>query len=306
MPNYIYGPVPSRRLGRSLGVDLVPFKTCTYDCIYCQLGRTTVKTCERKEWVPVEGILSQVKEALDSNPDYITLAGSGEPSLHSGMTDIISGIKQMASVPIAVLTNGSLLWDEDMAASIMDADLVIPSLDAYNQESFEQVNRPHEDITFDRMVNGLVKFRKIFPGKFWLEVFLLDGITGNSGEVEKMAAIAREINSDRIQLNTVARPPAESYAKAVPMDRMEQFVEVFGDNCEMITHFAGMHEKPDLEARRKQVLDLLMRRPCTLDDIANGLGIHRNEVVKYAEALASEGSVVKKIKDGKTFYEATR
>jgi len=306
MPNYIYGPVPSRRLGRSLGVDLVPFKTCTYDCIYCQLGRTTVKTCERKEWVPIEGILTQVRKALDSNPDYITLAGSGEPSLHSGMADIISGIKRMASVPIAVLTNGSLLWVEDMAASIMDADLVIPSLDAYDQATFEQVNRPHEDITFDRMVNGLVEFKKTFPGKFWLEVFLLDGITGSLGEVEKMAEIAKEINPDRIQLNTVARPPAESYAKAVPMDKMEQFVEVFGDSCEMITHFTGMHENSDLEARRKQVLDLLMRRPCTLDDIANGLGIHRNEVVKYAEELTSEGSVVKEIKDGKTFYEARR
>ena len=267
MPTYIYGPVPSRRLGRSLGVDLAPFKTCTYDCIYCQLGRTTLKTCERKEWVPIDDVLSQVKSALPSNPDYITISGSGEPTLHSGIGDVINGTKQITDIPVAVLTNGSLLWDDDLTSALMNADLVTPSLDAYDQETFEYVNKPHRDISFEKMVSGLVEFRRAFPGKIWLEVFLLDGVTGTVPGVEKLAKIVEMIDPDRIQLNTVARPPAESYAIAVPMVMMEQFVEVFGDNCEVITRFSGTHKTSDFDTRRQQVLDLLMRRHCTLDDI---------------------------------------
>jgi len=306
MPTYIYGPVPSRRLGRSLGVDLAPFKTCTYDCIYCQLGRTTLKTCERKEWVPIDDVLSQVKSALPSNPDYITISGSGEPTLHSGIGDVINGIKQMTDIPVAVLTNGSLLWDDDLVSALMNADLVTPSLDAYDQETFEYVNKPHRDISFEKMVSGLVEFRRAFPRKIWLEVFLLDGVTGTVPGVEKLAKIVEMIDPDRIQLNTVARPPAESYAIAVPMVMMEQFVEVFGDNCEVITHFSGTHKTSDFDTRRQQVLDLLMRRPCTLEDISNGLGLHRNEVLKYVEELTSEGSIVKEMKEGKAYYEAKR
>ena len=173
MSGYVFGPVPSRRLGRSLGVDLVPHKTCSYDCIYCQLGATTCKTTERKEWVPLDDVLEQLKAKLSTAPDYITLSGSGEPTLYSRAEELIDRIKAMTDVPVAVLTNGSLLWQEEVRRQFMKADLVIPSLDAGDEGMFRLVNRPHEDVTFERMLAGLVDFRREFRGAYWLEVFVL-------------------------------------------------------------------------------------------------------------------------------------
>jgi wyosine [tRNA(Phe)-imidazoG37] synthetase (radical SAM superfamily) len=166
MSSQIFGPVPSRRLGRSLGVDLVPLKTCTYDCIYCQLGRTTCKTMERKEWVPLDGVLESLKEKLSSKPDYITLSGSGEPTLYSRIDKLIDQIKAMTDVPVAVLTNGSLLSHEDVRKQLMAADLVIPSLDAGDEAMFRLINRPHEEISFPQMLDGLIDFAAIFAESF--------------------------------------------------------------------------------------------------------------------------------------------
>jgi len=174
---YIFGPVPSRRLGRSLGIDLVPFKTCTYDCIYCQLGRTTNKTMQRKEWVPTNIVINQLKAKLSSKPDYITLSGSGEPTLFSRLEELIPKIKGITDIPVAMLTNGSLLWLPEVRNALKSADMVVPSLDAGSSQIFQYVNRPHPDITFSKMLQGLVEFRKDYGGQYWLEVFLLAGVT---------------------------------------------------------------------------------------------------------------------------------
>ena len=169
---HIFGPVPSRRLGRSLGVDLVPFKTCTYDCIYCQLGRTINKTIQRKEWVPIDNVINQLKGKLKSKPDYITLSGSGEPTLFLRLEELIARIKSITDIPVAVLTNGSLLWLPEVRKALKSADMVVPSLDAGSSQIFQYVNRPHSDITFSKMLDGLVKFRDEYNGKYWLEVFV--------------------------------------------------------------------------------------------------------------------------------------
>jgi wyosine [tRNA(Phe)-imidazoG37] synthetase (radical SAM superfamily) len=163
---YVYGPVPSRRLGRSLGVDLVPFKTCPYDCLYCQLGRTTNKTIDPREYAPVDGVLDELGERLCAGPrpDFIGLAGSGEPTLHAGLGEIIAGIKVRSSVPVAVLTNGSLLWRPEVRAGLAHADVVLPSLDAGSPWIFERVNRPHHDVSFERMVDGLSVFSHVSTG----------------------------------------------------------------------------------------------------------------------------------------------
>ncbi|MCK4625431.1 MAG: radical SAM protein, partial [Phycisphaerae bacterium] len=171
--SYIFGPVPSRRLGRSLGVDLVPFKTCSYDCIYCQLGRTTNKTIQRKEWVPLDDVVAELKTNLSSQPDYITLSGSGEPTLYSRTGELIDRIKAVTDVPVAVLTNGSLLWNQEVCAQLMNADLIVPSLDAGDEMMFRAVNRPHEDISFEKMLKGLIEFRREYQGQYWLEVMFL-------------------------------------------------------------------------------------------------------------------------------------
>jgi wyosine [tRNA(Phe)-imidazoG37] synthetase (radical SAM superfamily) len=302
--SHVFGPVPSRRLGRSLGVDLVPFKTCTYDCIYCQLGRTTRKTVERREWFPLDEVLDEVESSLASTPDYITLSGSGEPALYSRIGELIAGIKRMTEVPVAVLTNGSLLTDAEGRAGLASADLVIPSLDAGDAAAFRYVNRPHRDIDFDAMVEGLVALRREHPGPLWLEVFLLGGVTAMPAEVAKIAEIAGRIDPDRVQLNTVTRPPAESYAYPVPREEMERLASTFGERAEVIADYRGTHQRPEFAARREDVLDLLRRRPCTTGDIANGLGVHRNEVVKHIEELMARGALATEDSNGEVYYKA--
>ena len=285
---YVYGPVPSRRLGRSLGVDLVPFKTCTYDCIYCQLGRTTHKTTQRKEWVPFDTVIDQVKGKLESKPDYITLSGSGEPTLHSRIGEVISKIKEMTDIPIAVLTNGSSLWLPEVRRSLRAADLVLPSLDAGSDYLYRYINRPHPDIPFGKMLEGLVKFRDEYAGKYWLEILLLGGVTTVETQVNALAHAIKLIGPDKVHVNTVSRPPVEDFAMAVPPERLKEITSQLSEKAEIIAAKPGIHEQCETSARSQDILALLRRRPCSVEDIALGLGLHRNAVVKCIEQLCSQ------------------
>ncbi|NSW55294.1 MAG: radical SAM protein [Armatimonadetes bacterium] len=303
----VFGPVPSRRLGRSLGVDLVPYKTCSYDCTYCQLGRTTCKTVRRAEYVPTDRVLADLREAVESGPapDYITLSGSGEPTLHSGLEDVIAGIRSISDVPVAVLTNGSLLWDPAVAEAVSRADLVLPSLDAGDAETFQAVNRPHPGISFPHMVQGLIDFRQRYGGQIWLEVFLLAGITSSPVQVAKIAALAARIEPDRVQINTIARPPAEPDARGVSLEELYVLAELFTGTVEVVADHPLPAASALGETGADRVLDLLRRRPCTLDDIAAGLAMHRNEVLKYTDRLVREGAIAMREVGGKTFFAAT-
>lgn len=300
----IFGPVPSRRLGRSLGVDLVPFKTCTYDCIYCQLGRTTNKTLQRKEWLPFDEIISQLKEKLHLKPDYITLSGSGEPTLFLRCGELINKIKEITNIPVAVLTNGSLLWLPEVRKSLLEADVVIPSLDAGSDRLFQYVNRPHQDISFDKMLDGLVKFRNEYEGKYWLEVFLLAGVTTTKMEINRLKTCISSIQPNKVQVNTVTRPPAESFAEPVPKELLESLAAQLFEHSEVIADYRGVHEKQEFTSQRDDVLTLLKRRPCTVEDIASGLGLHRNEVLKYIEELSVQGKIERKQGPAQLYYKA--
>jgi wyosine [tRNA(Phe)-imidazoG37] synthetase (radical SAM superfamily) len=287
MNAYVFGPVPSRRLGRSLGVDLVPLKTCSFDCIYCQLGRTTRRTVERQQWVPLEQVLSQVQAKLATRPDYITLSGSGEPTLFTPLDRVIDGIRAMTDIPIAVLTNGSLLGNSTVQQELQQADLVIPSLDAGNESTFRLVNRPHHEITFGQMLAGLVSFRSRFRGQVWLEILLVDPYTTSHPELEDLRRCAEMIQPDRVQLNTVTRPPAESRARSVAADKLAQIARTFRPPAEVIAeHQADGEYSP--ACGREEILDLLRRRPCTIADIAAGLKMHPAEIVKLVESLSRE------------------
>jgi len=301
--NYIFGPVPSRRLGRSLGVDLVPFKTCSYDCVYCQLGRTTNKSIERKEWVPLGDVINQLKGRLSSKPDYITLSGSGEPTLFSKLGELISGIKELTNIPIAVLTNGSLLWLPEVREELKSADLVVPSLDAGSSEVFQYVNRPNPGITFDKMIQGLIDFRKIFSGQYWLEVFLLNEVTTSQTEIDKLKNCISAIEPDLVQVNTVTRPPAEDFAQSVPKKQLEEITAQLYSKAEVIADYRNVHKEENFSAKREDIITLLERRPCSIDDIATGLSLHRNEVVKYIEELSSEGKIEAKKQNQKLYYK---
>ena len=305
---YLYGPVPSRRLGLSLGVDLVPFKTCTYDCIYCQLGRTTPKTAERREYLPMADILGEVEQKLADGPvpDYVTLAGSGEPTLHERIGELIGEIKKLTYIPIAVLTNGSLLWQREVQDALMEADLVLPSLDAGDEHLFRYVNRPHREITFDQMVSGLAEFTRRFSKPVWLEVFLMAGVTGILAEVEKIAALARQIQPQRVQLNTVSRPPSEEFARPVSWEQMQEFATLFDGKAEVISEDDKPRSPVWHEATDADILALLNRRPCTVHGVSTGLGLHVAETAKRLQALIEAGSVTT-VRNNKTlFYEAVR
>jgi wyosine [tRNA(Phe)-imidazoG37] synthetase (radical SAM superfamily) len=304
MNSCIFGPVPSRRLGRSLGVDTVPFKTCTYDCIYCQLGRTTCKTVDRTEWVPLEEVVAELQKELYLRPDYITLSGSGEPTLYSRLGELIDRIKATTHVPVAVLTNGSLLWREDVRHDLARADLVMPSLDAGRQAAFRAVNRPHEQITFAMMLDGLIEFRRHFQGRCWLEVFLLAEYNDTEDEMADLARAVDRIQPDRVQLNTVCRPPAEKAAVAVPDERLDDLAGTFRPRAEVLRCSRGVHPPAEFAPRRAEILGLLKRRPCSIEEIASGLSLHPNEVVKRLEQLAAEGLVTPPRSAGDRFYEA--
>jgi wyosine [tRNA(Phe)-imidazoG37] synthetase (radical SAM superfamily) len=293
-------------LGRSLGIDLVPFKTCTYDCIYCQLGRTTNKTLERKKYVAAKEVLAELERKLaeEDIPDYIGLAGSGEPTLNSGIGDLIGKIKDLTDIPVAVLTNGSLLWMSEVQNALMAADLVLPSLDAGDEHLFRYVNRPHGNLSLEKMVDGIAAFTKRFRGEVWLEILLLAGVTGIPSEVKKIATLAKRIGPARVQLNTVSRPPAEDFAFPLSTDQMLALKDIFPREVDIISYGerSGTQVSAFSKAREADILALLRRRPCTSVDVASGLGLHVNEALKHLEALIKGGKVNSVVTGGRSFY----
>ena len=301
----VFGPVASRRLGRSLGIDLVPFKTCTYDCIYCQLGRTTDKTIRRKPYVPVAEVISELKERLKRPDfDYITLSGSGEPTLHTQLGEIIPRIRKLTNIPVAVLTNGSLLCEPEVRRACALADVVLPTLTAANATFFFQIHRPCPEITFPRMVDGLYAFRDEFAGEFWLEVFLVEGVNDATAHILRMKEIIDRLDPDRTHLNTVVRPPAEKHALRVPAERMRQIRNLLGPTAQVITDSPEREGECASVAKVADVLSLLRRRPCALSDISAGLSLHASEVVKYVQILVDKGLVSTVETNGKRYFLA--
>lgn len=303
---FIFGPVPSRRLGNSLGIDLIPFKTCSFDCIYCQLGTTTTKTISRKEYIPIKAILSELKEVLNKKRpiDYLTLSGSGEPTLNSRIGEIIREIRKLTKIRIAVLTNSSLLFQEKVREELKEADLVIPSLDSAVQSTFEQINRPFKGLHIEQIIDGIRLFNQDFKGNVYLEIMLVKGINDTRAEVKRLADAIQEINPAKVQLNTVVRPPAEDSAQPVTENELEAVKKMLGGRAEIISEY----DKKQIVAYKikteSEIIKLVQRRPTTLTDLSNSLGIHPAEAVKYIEALTQKGLIGYKKYGKEKFYRA--
>ena len=270
---YLFGPVPSRRLGLSLGVDILPRKTCTLDCVYCELGETDRRALRRMEYVPTEAVIEELRTLLPtySNVDVITFSGSGEPTLHSGLAQMISAVKEMTNIPVAVITNGTLLFREDVRNDLLQADIVLPSLDAATLETFRRVNRPHPHLNPDEIIEGLVQFRKQYKGHLYLEILLVKGMNDSREELFSLRDAVRRIKPDRLQLNTVVRPPALPSAEPVEPDALEAIRTFFGDSCEIIS---SAHKEPHEgmeQLNNARVLAILRRRAMTLHEL--GLAI---------------------------------
>lgn len=302
---YIFGPVASRRLKRSLGVDLVPYKTCSFDCIYCELGRTTCLTVDRNEYVPYDEIITNLANFLQETlhpPDYITLGGSGEPTLHSQIGRIISEIKNITSIPVAILTNASTLFQDDVKDELMPADIVLPSLDAVTPSAFEFINRPHPSLTINDIVRGLIDFNRAFAGELWLEVLFCQGINDESGETTRLREAIKEINPDKVQLNTVDRPPAQDFVVPVSGEKLAAIQRLFGERAEIIS--GSLADKPQSpEANPKfRVFDLLSRRPCTVDDMVQALGFNRKELGGLLALLLKEGKILSRLYNNQRYF----
>ncbi len=300
----IFGPVPSRRLGFSLGVDTIPFKTCSLNCIYCQLGRTINKTIQRKEYIAADDILREIEEVLREGKriDYITFSGSGEPTLNSEIRRMISRIKELTSIPLAILTNGTLLYRPRIREDLMEADLVIPSLDTVTQEIFEMVNRPHPSLKIEKVITGIDSFSQEFNGKVWLEIMVVKGINDSLEEIEKAAQVIKQMNLEKIQLNTVVRPPAEEFARPLTREDLNNIKTVLGKKCEIIAEFKRATQKAYKRDVEKRILSMVKRRPVTLVDISHSLGLHRNEIIKYVEALEKKHQIRTKVHSGERYY----
>ncbi len=302
---HIFGPVPSRRLGFSLGVDITPFKTCTLDCVYCQLGRTTNKTIKRESYVASNDVLDELRDVLSRGKriDYITFSGSGEPTLNSNIGEIIEGIKSITDVHVAVITNGTLLYERAVRDAICHADLIIPSLDAVSQEVFERVNRPHVSLRVNRMIEGLKCLSHEFTGEIWLEMMFVKGYNDGPSEVSRIKTIVSKINHQRIQLNTVVRPPAERLATALSPEELDGIKTMLGGKCNIIEEFRKKEQEIYDTDTRTAILNLTRRRSVTVSDISNSLGIHRNEVIKYLRDLREKKIVRIVMHCGQDYYK---
>lgn len=308
MKRMVYGPVPSRRLGVSLGVDIVPYKTCSYDCVYCQLGRTAVHAVQRKSFVPADLVIKEIKDVVDQNSDidYISFSGSGEPTLNVDIGEMILRIKNFTHIPVAVLTNGSLLWQKEVREDLFQADLVVPSADAVSEEVFRKINCGIEGLSARKVLDGIKQFCNEFEGKIWIEIMLVKDINDSEEEIRRISQFVGDLKADEIQLNTVVRPPADSTARPVDKQRLSEIKALFdtGLTVEIVAEFDRKTSKAYHEDLEKAIFELLKRRPARKDEMAAALGVHPNEMVKYLQTLEESKKIrrLKLEKDSEEYY----
>jgi len=310
-PKHIFGPVLSRRLGLSLGIDLIPYKTCSYNCVYCECGPTTVQTVTRQNFFPGEAVISELTNVLASRPhlDSITLAGSGEPTLSLSLGKVINCVKnEYPEYTVCVLTNGSLLTEPDVQEELVCADRVIPTLTSASQETFERIHRPHISLRIEAIITGMVQFRKMYSGALWLEVFIIPGVNTTTEELAVLKDAIERINPDRVQLNTLDRPPAEEWVQAATDTELERVREVLGrSGIEIVSR------KPPVSQATMamtEVSDLIQaticRRPSTVEDLVRTTGRSGGEVVKILGVLERAGVVTSQRGTRGVFYTCSQ
>jgi wyosine [tRNA(Phe)-imidazoG37] synthetase (radical SAM superfamily) len=309
--HYLFGPVPSRRLGISLGVDLVPMKTCTLNCIYCECGKTSHLTLERKEYVSFEAVKKELTHYLahHARPDYITFSGSGEPTLNSRIGDVIRFLKnRVPDVPVAVLTNSTLISQKQVRSDIKNAEVVIPSLDAATEKIFNKINRPSPHVHVDKIIDGLIRFRKEYDGAIWLEVFIIPGMNDTTAELNALKLVIGNIKPDQVHLNTLDRPGSVSTLRTATREELEHVLNVF--QMENAAIVADPPEHKALFAYRKDTADAILgtiaRRPCTSKDLSEILGLQVNEVDTYLKSLEADKKITAIKQKRGLFYQLSK
>ena len=293
MHSFVFGPVPSRRLGFSLGVDVLPRKYCNFDCIYCQIGKTTNRNARRTRFFELDEVVREIVDAARCAEliDYVTFSGSGEPTLNQNLGDIIKAVKRFIEVPVAVITNSSLLSNVEVRNDLMNADVVLPSLDAGTDEAFNRINRPQAGISLIEIVNGLRTFRDHYKGLIWLEIMIIKGVNDSVTELQRLKGIVGVLNVDKIHLNTVTRPPSEEHANPIGQQELDQIMTFFGNTCEVISSFEKDGVHGEQEGWAEMIYEMLKRRSLTIKDIIRVTGAPASQIEKELRNMEEQGSV---------------
>jgi wyosine [tRNA(Phe)-imidazoG37] synthetase (radical SAM superfamily) len=300
---YVFGPVPSRRLGLSLGVDLIPAKTCTYDCLYCQVGRTTQKTVLTNAFVPIQEVIDELKKRLEVfTPDAVTLSGSGEPTLYSKIDQVIAAIKRITDTKIAILTNGSLFGQGVVRRRVAGADIIMPTLTTAFEETFRTIHRSHPELHLKSIIEGLKRLRQMYNGQIFLEVFLLAQINDSQKELEGLKKVIDEISPDKIQLNTVVRPPADQSAISLDMERLKEIRDFFGEKAEIIAETPLRRRWGQYETMVESILAMAKRRPLRASDIAILFNMPLQEAEGVVKGLEIKGTLRQQEHLGEIYY----
>ena len=302
---HLFGPVPSRRFGRSLGVDLSPLKTCNLDCVFCQLGGSPATAATRREYVPVQDVIAELEHWLahDGQADFITLSGSGEPTLNTGFGEVLGFIREQTEIPALLMTNGTLLHLPEVRQAAALASVVKLSMGAWDLDSFARLNRPHVSLSFEDLVRGEQQFRAIFAGEIRLEVFVVEGINATPAAMRKIAARVATIAPDRVQLNTAVRPAAESGVTALSREQLDALALCFDPPAEVIASFDSSHTLKQA-VTADAVLAILRRRPCTARQLADASGGHINEILKVVASLEAGNQVSRDDREGERYVVA--
>ena len=308
----VFGPVPSRRLGLSLGIDLLPFKTCSMDCVYCECGATTNLTCERKEYFPTDEVIRELDSVLSAKPriDWITFSGVGEPTLHSGIGRIVRHLRDcFPQYPVCLLTNGTLLGDPGLQDELAGISLIVPSLDGSNEEELFKINRQAPSVTLKSVMDGLLSFRKRFPDiTMWLEIFIVPGVNDSPESAERFRALAAQIKPDKVQLNSLDRPGVTEWIRPADPASLDRIAEVIGRSVpvEIIARHKKLVELkngvPDVEQYNEMILKTLRSRPCTAEDLVSTLGIPSDRIEPHLRRMERAGLVVPEPGARGTFY----
>jgi wyosine [tRNA(Phe)-imidazoG37] synthetase (radical SAM superfamily) len=307
---YVFGPVPSRRLGQSLGIDTIPLKTCNWNCVYCQLGRTLPVTNERKEYIPRQAILAEVGQALRKRGpgeiDWLTFVGSGEPTLHDGIGWLIRQVKQLTDLPLAVITNGALLYQPEVRQELMAADAVMPTLDAGTPALYRRINRPHPEVTFERLVDGLIAFRHDYQGNFWPEVMLVRGLNDTEEALRAIAAVFDRVEPDEIHISLPTRPPAETWVEAPDEEGLMRARAILGDVARVIHPAEGSFDLGGYANPTDALVSIITRHPMSEEEILRTLERWSPGKVRETLAELADGGRAQMVQRyGLRFWSAT-
>lgn len=307
---HVFGPVPSRRLGQSLGIDPVPFKTCNWNCVYCQLGRSKPLVNERREYFPREEILAEVEQALAAHKpgeiDWVTFVGSGETTLHTGIGWLIQQVRSSTHLPVAVITNGSLLFQPTVRVELSAADAVMPSLDAGNTRLYRQINRPDPRLSLERLVEGLIAFRKEYAGKLWVEVMLVRGLNDSEVALDEIAAALIRIQPDEIHILQPTRPPAETWVQPSDAEGLLRARTILGEIARVVYPRAGSFDFRGAESLEEAVIGIMTRHPMREDELLKTLEhLSPQEVTAILANLQASGKVQVVERLGFRFWSAS-